>query len=217
MPLESRWFRFMWLYSCLLVFGTSPMHFNSLHKKERKNEMVLWTFVALEMLGHIAVDICRQYYRRGTDQQGKKVPPPCFNGNSHCCYYIYCGCLDSDYTVQPSGSACRYPVRTKVEEEKNGILVLYGVYNSTLTNRIEINFGWKFNKLYKCLKRLLSGKAENGDDLSCCLMAGTRFAEVTPLCDEKKPKRRRLKVLCDTFIECGNTENIRAEEPERLK
>lgn len=80
------------------------------------------------MLGHIAVDICRQYYRRGTDRQGKKVPSPCLNGNFHCCYYIYCGCLGSDYTVQPSGSACRYLVKTKMEKEKNGILILYGVY-----------------------------------------------------------------------------------------
>lgn len=36
------------------------------------------------------------------------------------------------------------------------------------------------------------------------LMAGTWLAEFTPLCDEKKLKRRHLKVLCDTCVECGN-------------
>lgn len=43
------------------------------------------------MLGHIAVDICRQYYRRGTDRQGKKVPSPCLNGKFHCCTHKHCG------------------------------------------------------------------------------------------------------------------------------
>ena len=32
------------------------------------------------------------------------------------------------------------------------------------------------------------------------LMAGTWLAEFTPLCDEKKLKRRHLKVLCDTCV-----------------
>ena len=49
------------------------------------------------------------------------------------------------------------------------------------------------------------------------LMAGTWLAEFTPLCDEKKLKRRRLKVLCDTCVECGNIENIRAEKAAILK
>ena len=49
------------------------------------------------------------------------------------------------------------------------------------------------------------------------LMAGTWLAEFTPLCDEKKLKRRHLKVLCDTCVECGSIENIRAEKADALK
>ena len=49
------------------------------------------------------------------------------------------------------------------------------------------------------------------------LVAGTWLAEFTPLCDEKKLKRRHLKVLCDTCVECGSIENIRAEKADALK
>ena len=49
------------------------------------------------------------------------------------------------------------------------------------------------------------------------LMAGTWLAEFTPLYDEKKLKRRHLKVLCDTCVECGSMENFHTEEPEKLK
>ena len=45
------------------------------------------------------------------------------------------------------------------------------------------------------------------------LMAGTWLAEFTPLCDEKKLKRRHLKVL----VECGSIENFRAEKADTLK
>lgn len=48
-------------------------------------------------------------------------------------------------------------------------------------------------------------------------MAGTWLAEFTPLCDEKKLKRRYLKVLCDTCVECGSIENIRAEKTAILQ
>lgn len=49
------------------------------------------------------------------------------------------------------------------------------------------------------------------------LMVGTWLAEFTPLCDEKKLKRRHLKVLCDTCVECRSMENFHTEEPEKLK
>ena len=49
------------------------------------------------------------------------------------------------------------------------------------------------------------------------LMSGTWLAEFTPLCDEKKLRRRHLKVLCDTCVECGCIENFRAEKAEALK
>ena len=49
------------------------------------------------------------------------------------------------------------------------------------------------------------------------LMAGTWLAEFTPLYDEMKLKRRHLKVLCDTCVECGSMENFHTEEPEKLK
>ncbi len=48
-------------------------------------------------------------------------------------------------------------------------------------------------------------------------MAGTWLAEFTLLCDEKKLKHRHLKVLCDTCVECGSIENIRAEKTAILK
>ena len=46
---------------------------------------------------------------------------------------------------------------------------------------------------------------------------GLGVGEFIPLCDEKKLKRRRLKVICDTCVECGNIENICVENPETLK
>ena len=49
------------------------------------------------------------------------------------------------------------------------------------------------------------------------LMAGTWLAEFIPLCDEKKLKRRHLKVLCDTCVECESIENFRAEKADTLK
>ena len=49
------------------------------------------------------------------------------------------------------------------------------------------------------------------------LIAGTWLVEFIPLCDEKKLKRRRLKVVCDTCVECGNIDNICVENPETLK
>ena len=63
------------------------------------------------------------------------------------------------------------------------------------------------NKCCKC-----GGKTVTG-----YLMAGTWLAEFIPQCDEKKLIRRHLKVLCDTCVECGNIENIRIEQPEKLK
>ena len=63
------------------------------------------------------------------------------------------------------------------------------------------------NKCRKCGGKLVTGH----------LMAGTGLVEFTPLCDEKKLKRRNLMVLCDTCVECGNIENIRAEKADTLK
>lgn len=63
------------------------------------------------------------------------------------------------------------------------------------------------NKCSKCGEELIPGY----------LWAGTWNVEFTPQCDEKKFKRRHLKVLCDTCVECGNIENIRVEKAEKLK
>lgn len=56
-----------------------------------------------------------------------------------------------------------------------------------------------------------------GKTVTGYLMAGTWIAEFIPQRDEKKLIRRHLKVLCDTCVECGNIENIRVEQPEKLK
>ena len=63
------------------------------------------------------------------------------------------------------------------------------------------------NKCSKCGGELVTGH----------LIAGTWLVEFIPLCDEKKLKRRHLKVICDTCVECGNIENTRVEKSETLK
>lgn len=63
------------------------------------------------------------------------------------------------------------------------------------------------NKCSKCGGELVTGR----------LMSGTWNAEFTPLCDEKKFRRRHTIVICDACVECGNIENIRVEKPEILK
>lgn len=63
------------------------------------------------------------------------------------------------------------------------------------------------NKCSKCGGELVTGR----------LMTSSWHVEFIPLCDVKKLKRRRIGVICDTCAECGNIENIRAENPEALK
>jgi len=46
---------------------------------------------------------------------------------------------------------------------------------------------------------------------------GAHLLGVTPHTDAKKMKPHYSNVLCDTCVKCGHIENIRAEEPEKLK
>ena len=46
---------------------------------------------------------------------------------------------------------------------------------------------------------------------------GAHLLGVTPVTDAKKMKPRYSNILCDTCVKCGHIENIRAEEPEKLK
>ena len=46
---------------------------------------------------------------------------------------------------------------------------------------------------------------------------GAYLLGVTPMEDEKKMKRRYSNVICDVCSQCGCIENIRAEEPDKLK
>ena len=63
------------------------------------------------------------------------------------------------------------------------------------------------NKCTKC----------GGDMIGTRLTTGAHMLGVTPIEDAKKFKPRYSNVICDTCIQCGNIENIRAEEPEKLK
>lgn len=63
------------------------------------------------------------------------------------------------------------------------------------------------NKCSKCGGELIGGY----------LKEGSWSIEFIPQGDEKKFKPRRARVLCDTCIKCGNIENIRVENPEKLK
>lgn len=56
-----------------------------------------------------------------------------------------------------------------------------------------------------------------GQTVTGYLISGARLIGFIPQCDEKKFKRRHAKVLCDTCVECGSIENIRAQEPGKLK
>ncbi|MCQ2211727.1 MAG: hypothetical protein MJZ34_15705 [Paludibacteraceae bacterium] len=63
------------------------------------------------------------------------------------------------------------------------------------------------NKCSKCGGELISSR----------LSTGAHLLGVTPVEDTKKLKPRYSSVLCDTCSKCGNIENIRAEEPEKLQ
>lgn len=62
------------------------------------------------------------------------------------------------------------------------------------------------NKCSKC----------GGELISTRLSTGTHLLGVTPVEDAKKLKPRYSNVLCDTCSKCGNIENIRAAEPEKI-
>lgn len=53
--------------------------------------------------------------------------------------------------------------------------------------------------------------------ISTRLTTGAHLLGVTPADDAKKFKPRYSNIICDTCVQCGNIENIRAEEPEKLK
>ena len=53
--------------------------------------------------------------------------------------------------------------------------------------------------------------------ISTRLTTGAHLLGVTPIEDAKKLKSRYTNILCDTCVHCGNIDNIRAEEPEKLK
>ena len=63
------------------------------------------------------------------------------------------------------------------------------------------------NKCSKCGGELISGR----------FSTGAHLLGVTPIEDAKKIKPRYSSALCDVCAKCGNIENIRAEEPEKLK
>ena len=46
---------------------------------------------------------------------------------------------------------------------------------------------------------------------------GANLLGVTSIEDAKKFRPRYSNILCDTCANCGNIENIRAEDPEKLK
>ena len=48
------------------------------------------------------------------------------------------------------------------------------------------------------------------------LTTGAHLLGVSPVEDDKKLKRRYSNILCDTCVQCGNVENMRAEEPDKL-
>ncbi len=56
-----------------------------------------------------------------------------------------------------------------------------------------------------------------GELISTRLSTGAHLLVVTPIEDEKKLKPRHSKILCDTCTKCGNIENIRAEELDKLQ
>jgi len=49
------------------------------------------------------------------------------------------------------------------------------------------------------------------------LTTGRYFLGFTPLGDEKKLRPRYVKVFCDACVQCGNVQNIRVENADRLK
>lgn len=51
----------------------------------------------------------------------------------------------------------------------------------------------------------------------CRLSTGAHHLGVTPVEDAKKLRPRYTSVVCDVCVQCGNIENIRAEEPEKLE
>ena len=55
-----------------------------------------------------------------------------------------------------------------------------------------------------------------GKLISTRLTTGSHLLGVTPVEDEKKFKPRYTGIICDTCSQCGNIENIRAEEPGKL-
>lgn len=63
------------------------------------------------------------------------------------------------------------------------------------------------NKCSKCGGDLKVGR----------LMSGAIQVVFAPIEDEKKFFQRNSKVICDTCIECGCIENIRVENPKRIK
>ena len=56
-----------------------------------------------------------------------------------------------------------------------------------------------------------------GELISSRLSTGAHLLGVIPVEDAKKLKSRYSSVLCDTCSKCGNIENIRAKEPEKLQ
>lgn len=63
------------------------------------------------------------------------------------------------------------------------------------------------NKCSKCGGALINSR----------LSTGAHFLGIIPIEDEKKFKPRYTNVLCDVCIECGNIENIHAENPIQLR
>lgn len=56
-----------------------------------------------------------------------------------------------------------------------------------------------------------------GELISSCLSTGANLLIVVPIDDMRSFRPRYSKVLCDTCVQCGNIENIRAEESEKLR
>ena len=56
-----------------------------------------------------------------------------------------------------------------------------------------------------------------GKLISARLTTGAHLLGVTPVEDAKKMKPRYSNILCDTCVQCGSVENIRVEEPDKLK
>lgn len=56
-----------------------------------------------------------------------------------------------------------------------------------------------------------------GKLISARFTTGAHLLGISPTEDAKKLKARYSNILCDTCVQCGSVENIRAEEPEKLK